>query len=152
LEDLKVEFESLLSPLEDKNVISYISLKSCRERDSESVISISNRFIYIVLLTNIDPTIQYCVFKSNLSNIKDKLDEESFNSNIIAILTIVRKIKSKLIKSSYLTHNLRTRTFERKALTAEDKDKFMKVGICFYCREKGYIIIDYNKNLGKVIV
>jgi hypothetical protein len=78
---------------------------------------------------------------SNLrNNIKDKLDEESFNSNIKAILCIARKIESKLSKMFPPTHNLRTTTFEREALTAEDKDKFMKEGICFYCREKGYIV------------
>jgi hypothetical protein len=59
------------------------------------------------------------------NNIKDKLVEESFNSNIIAILPIARKIESKLIKNPPPTHNLRTKTFDRKALTAKDKDKFM---------------------------
>jgi hypothetical protein len=79
------------------------------------------------ITTNIDPIIQYCLFKSNLrNNIIDKLDKESFNSNIKAILLIARKIKSKLIKNSSPTYNIRNRTFERKALTAEDKVKFMK--------------------------
>jgi hypothetical protein len=118
----------------------------------ESVHDFANRFLYIASLINIDPTFQYCLFKSNLrNNIKDKLDEESFNSNIKAILPITRKIESKLIKISPPTNNLRTRTFERKDLNAEDKDKFIKEGIYFYCREKGYIVKNCPKNLGKVL-
>jgi hypothetical protein len=98
-EDLKEEFESLFYPLEDKNIISYKRLRNCKQRNLESDYDFANRFLYIVSLTNIDPTIQYCLFKSNLrNNIKDKLNEESFNYNIKAILPIRRKIKSKLIK------------------------------------------------------
>jgi hypothetical protein len=69
----------------------------------ESIYDFANRFLYIATLTNIDPTIQYCLFKSNLrNNNKDKLDKESFNSNIKAILPIARIIESKLIKFLYL--------------------------------------------------
>ncbi|KXN64674.1 hypothetical protein CONCODRAFT_14132 [Conidiobolus coronatus NRRL 28638] len=47
--------------------------------------------------------------------------------------------------------NLRPRTVEKKALTFEEKDKFKKDGICFYCREKGHIVRDCPKNQGKAL-
>jgi hypothetical protein len=73
------------------------------------------------------------------------LKEKNFNSNLNYILPIVRKIESKIKKIIY-SFNLRSRTFEIKALTTKDKEKFKKEGICFYYREKGYIVRDYLKN------
>jgi hypothetical protein len=76
-------------------------------------------------------------FKSNLrDNIKSKLENETYNSNLNVILPATRKVKSK-VKKINPAPNLRIRTDEKKFLTAEDKEKIKKEGFCFYYREKG---------------
>ncbi|KXN64687.1 hypothetical protein CONCODRAFT_14116 [Conidiobolus coronatus NRRL 28638] len=87
LEKLKnEEFESLFSPLEDRNIVCYKRLKKCRQKESKT------------------------------------------------------KIESKLKKTIGPPQNLRPRTVEKKDLATEEKEKFKKDGIYFYCRDKGHIV------------
>jgi hypothetical protein len=61
---------------------------------------------------------------------------------------LLEKSNLNLLKDLPPTHNLRLITFMWKDITAEEKHKFMKVGICFYCSDKGNIVKEYLKNLG----
>ncbi|KXN64621.1 hypothetical protein CONCODRAFT_14207, partial [Conidiobolus coronatus NRRL 28638] len=104
--------------------------------ENKTVYDFANRFKYTASFSDIDPTIQYYLFKSNLrDDIKSNLDEENFKSNLNEIKTIGPP------------PNLRPRTFEKKSLNFEQKEKFKKDGICFYYREKGHIVRDCREDL-----
>jgi hypothetical protein len=151
--DLKSEFESLFTPFEDKNVVCYERLQKCKQYNNESVFDFANRFRYTASFSNIDPMVQYCLFKTNLrEDIKSKLNEENFQCNIDSITNASRKIEHNLRKRAVLP-TLRPRNKESKALTAQEKEELRKTGGCFYCRETGHILRNCPKipNQGKEI-